>query len=78
MTLFHPEAEREYLAAIDYYLAVGAVVAARFADAAELAISRVVREPSRFRESLLAFVFVGFRISLTPFSTARSGKLCSR
>lgn len=38
MTLFHPKAEREYLAANDYYLAVGNRIAARFADAARYGI----------------------------------------
>jgi toxin ParE1/3/4 len=50
MTLFHPEAEREYLAAIDYYLAVGNTIGTRFAHAAETAILRVARNPGRFRQ----------------------------
>jgi toxin ParE1/3/4 len=50
MTLFHPDAETEYLAAIDYYSAIGSRLAARFADAVEAAIARVAREPLRFRE----------------------------
>jgi plasmid stabilization system protein ParE len=50
MTLFHPDAESEYLAAIDYYSAIQNRLAARFADAVETAIARVAREPRRFRE----------------------------
>ena len=50
MTLFHPDAETEYLAAIDYYSAIGSRLAARFANAVEAAIARVAREPQRFRE----------------------------
>jgi hypothetical protein len=38
MTLFHPDAESEYLAAIDYYSAIENKLAARFADAVEAAI----------------------------------------
>jgi hypothetical protein len=40
MTLFHPDAETEYLVAIDYYSAIGSRLAARFADAVEGAIVR--------------------------------------
>jgi hypothetical protein len=50
MTLFHPEAEEEYLAAIDHYVIAGGAIATRFADATEAAIARVAREPRRFRE----------------------------
>jgi hypothetical protein len=49
MTLFHPDAESEYLAAIDYYSAIENRLAAKFAHAVEAAIARVAREP-RFRE----------------------------
>ena len=50
MTLFHPDAESEYLAAIDYYSAIENRLAAKFAHAVEAAIARVAREPRRFRE----------------------------
>jgi plasmid stabilization system protein ParE len=50
MTLFDPDAEREYLEAIDYYSSKRSNLATRFADAIESAVANIARNPGRFRE----------------------------